>query len=276
MDLWLKITIGVVAFILISFGIYLFLICPGKNKKEIEKYTKYKYAHRGLHKEGVAENSLSAFRDAVEAGFGIELDVRLSCDGVLMVFHDDTLDRMTEQTGRVDKRSSSELKEIKLLGTEEGIPTFDEVLSLVRGKVPLLIEIKEDSVDTSVSEKVAERLKTYEGDYIVESFNPLSLGVIKKRMPSVIIGLLSQNYLKSPKYRKPVHFLLHHFLLNCACRPNFIAFSHEDVKIPSYKMLMAFFPRPSFAWTVKSEEEEKRALANGFDSVIFEGYIPKK
>ena len=276
MELWLKITIGVLIFLLISFGIYLFLICPGKNKKEIQKFISYKYAHRGLHKEGVPENSLEAFKRAAEGGFGIELDVRLSSDGVLMVFHDDTLERMTEEEGRVDKRCASELREIKLLGTDEHIPTFDEVLELVSGKVPLLVEIKEDSSDTSVSAKVAQRLKSYEGDFIIESFNPLSLEAVKKKMPNVVVGILSQNYLKSPKYRKPVHFLLHHFLLNCICRPNFIAFSHEDIKIPSYKVLTAFFRRPMFAWTIKSAQEEKRAIENGFDTVIFEGYIPEK
>ena len=260
--------------LLLLFAVFLFLIAPGmKRKKEMEKYTKVKYAHRGLHSETVAENSLSAFRAAVEAGYGIELDVRLSSDGVLVVFHDDTLERMTTESGRVDSKTAEELSKIRLADTEDSIPTFLEVLRVVDGKVPLLVEIKEDAMKTAVTHKTAEILKEYSGDYIVESFNPLSLAEFKKLMPGVLRGVLSENFMNEKQYRKPMYFLLECMLLNAACRPDFIAFNHKHFKNASLRLARGLFGVPTVAWTVRSPEEEKAAFAHKFDAVIFENYI---
>ena len=147
--------------------------------KTIGKYRGVRFAHRGLHSEGVAENSMSAFVAARDAGFGIELDVRLSSDGELVVFHDDTLDRVAGVSGRVDEFTADQLAEMRLSGTEDGVPRFSEVLAAIDGRVPLLVEIKEDAGNSRVSEKTAEMLAGYGGEYIVESFNPLSLGTVK-------------------------------------------------------------------------------------------------
>ena len=236
---------------------------------------KTKYAHRGLHGSGRAENSISAFRAAVEAGFGIELDVRLSADGELVVFHDDELSRVTKEEGRVDSRTAKELSEIKLCGTGDGIPTFKEVLALVDGKVPLLIEIKEDAGKYGVTKKTVEVLREYKGEYLIESFNPLALSVIKKEMPHVMRGFLSQNFLSEKKYRKPLYFLLQNLLLNVVCRPDFIAFNHAHYKNRTLKLTRALFGAATFAWTVRSRKEEASAYENGFDSIIFENYIPE-
>ena len=194
------ITVGAV-FVLL-FIVYLILLAP-KSGRALGEFTAARYAHRGLHGEGKAENSLSAFRAAVDGGYGIELDVRLSSDGVLVVFHDDTLDRVTDKTGRVDAYTAAELSEIKLSGTDDGIPTFAEVLALVDGRVPLLVEIKEDAGDSRVSTAAAQALSEYKGAYIVESFNPLSLKNFGKHLPDVPRGILSQKYLKerSPRTR---------------------------------------------------------------------------
>ena len=143
MKIFLIVLISTASFLLLSFLVFLFLIKPNGKREDIKRFLKTKYAHRGLHGSGRAENSISAFRAAVEAGFGIELDVRLSADGELVVFHDDELSRVTKEEGRVDSRTAKELSEIKLCGTGDGIPTFKEVLALVDGKVPLLIEIKD-------------------------------------------------------------------------------------------------------------------------------------
>lgn len=263
------------ALLFFFFLIFLFLIAPGTARKsKMQKYKSVRYAHRGLHGNGLAENSLGAFRAAVDAGFGIELDVRLSADGELVVFHDDTLERMTVESGRVDQRTKEELSKICLADTEDTIPTFKSVLELVDGKVPLLVEIKEDAMKSAVTEKTAEILADYQGDYIVESFNPLALGEFKKLCPATLRGILSENFMREEKYRKLLYFILQHLLLNVVCRPDFVAFNHTDYKNAALKLTRGLFKVPTLAWTVRSAEEEKAAFEHGFDGVIFENYIP--
>ena len=140
---------------------------------------------------------------------------------------------------------------------------------------PLLVEIKEDAMKSAVSEKTCELLSEYSGDFIVESFNPLALGIVKKRMPDVLRGLLSEDYLKFEKYRKPLYFFLKNLLLNFTARPDFIALSHEDHSLAVFRFVRWLFRVPTLAWTVKSAEAEELAYKRGFDGVIFEGYIPE-
>lgn len=263
------------AVISLLFILYLLLIAPTKDE-DIDKYKNTLFAHRGLHGDGRAENSMSAFRAALERGYGIELDVRLSSDGELVVFHDDTLERVCGVEGRVDAYTADELSKMSLSGTEDGVPRFSEVLSLVAGRVPLLVEIKEDAGKYGVSDKTVEALKSYEGGYIIESFNPLSLGNTAKKLPNVPRGILSQNYYKNEKYRKPLYFLLRCLLFNRICKPSFIAYDHEDYKCVSLRLARRLFGAATFAWTVRSPEEEAAAREHGFDSVIFENYEPKE
>ena len=253
---------------------YIILIAPGK-KGDIEKYKSVRFAHRGLHNGERAENSMSAFRAAVDAGFGIELDVRLSADGELVVFHDDTLTRVAKIDGRVDAFSADELAKMSLSGTGEGIPRFSEVLSMVDGRVPLLVEIKEDAGKYAVSDAVAKIMQDYGGPYIIESFNPLSLGNIKKKLPSATRGFLSQRFLSDPNYRKPLYFLLQCLLTNRISSPSFIAYNREHAGAFALKVIR-LFGTVTYAWTVRSPEEEAEAYRRGFDSVIFENYIPEK
>ena len=267
------ILISAASAILLLFVIYCFLAAPNlKRKKRALEFAKVKYAHRGLHDGTRAENSLSAFAAAVDAGYGIELDVRLSSDGELVVFHDDTLERMTGEEGRVDARTLVELKSLRLGNTEDRIPTFSEVLSLVDGRVPLLVEIKEDAFKYAVTEKTVEMLRSYQGEYIIESFNPLAVWRVKKLMPEAIRGQLADNFLKQKKYRKPMYFLLEFFMLNFLASPDFIAFNHEESSALGFRMQKLFRPA-LFAWTVRSVEAEKRARKNGFIGIIFEDYI---
>ena len=265
---------SVIVFLLLSFCLYLFIIKPGGRRDEMKKYCTLKYAHRGLHDSTRAENSISAFRAAVDQGYAIELDVRLSSDGELVVFHDDTLDRVTKESGRVDAKSAEELSKIRLLDTDDGIPTFREVLELVDGKVPLLVEIKEDAGKYGVTEKTVEMLSAYKGEYVVESFNPLALARVRKLKPRILRGFLSQDFLKERQYRSLTYFLLQHMLLNVVCRPDFIAFRHSHYKNPALRMVRRIFGTPTLAWTVQSEADERAAYAHGFDGVIFEQYIP--
>ena len=259
--------------IVVLFLIYLFLIAP-KNKKEMNKFKTVYYAHRGLHNEERAENSMSAFRAAVDGGFGIELDIRLSKDGKLVVFHDDTLDRVCGREGQVIDFTADELATFKLSGTDDGIPLFSDVLALVDGKVPLLVEIKENAGDSTVSHAACEMLKGYKGEFIIESFNPMSLKVVKEQYPEIPRGILSHRYFEYEKSRKPLFFLLQSLLLNFLCRPAFIAYDHRHANAFGLRFVRAFFKVPTIAWTVRSAEEEKVARKNGFDGIIFENYLP--
>ena len=256
---------------------FMWLTKPGTRKCGIEKYKTVKFAHRGLHNDTVAENSISAFRAAKEAGFGIELDVRLSKDGELVVFHDPTLERVCGASGKVIDYTAEELSHFSLMGTTDGIPTFREVLELIDGTVPLLIEIKMDVGESGVAEKLAEVIRDYRGDYIVESFNPLALRTVARLMPAVPRGILSMRYAKEEKYRgKLLYFMLENLLCNFLMRPDFIAYDKNDYKNGVVRLLRKTFGTPLFAWTIRSEEEEIQAISNGFDSVIFEKYIAKK
>ena len=273
MKIFLIVSLSVIAFLLLSFCVYLFLI-KTERREGMESLLSRRYAHRGLHNGTRAENSLSAFKAAVDAGYGIELDVRLSSDGELVVFHDDTLERVTDREGRVDSYTAKELSEIKLCDTGDGIPTFREVLRLVDGRVPLLVELKEDAGKYGVTEKACEMLREYNGEYMIESFNPLALGRVRKLLPGTCRGILSQSFLKEKKYRTPTHFLLEILALNVVCRPHFVAFNIEHSGNAALRLTRRIFGVPTLAWTVRSEEQERKATQDGFVTTIFEGHEP--
>jgi len=263
--------------VLLVFLLLIWMTMPGRRKCGLEKYKRVKFAHRGLHNKERAENSISAFRAAREAGFGIELDVRLSSDGELVVFHDPTLERVCGISGRVIDYTAQELSKMSLSGTEDGIPTFREVLALIDGAVPLLVEVKHDLGEGGVAEKLAEVIKDYHGDYIVESFNPLALKKVRELMPEVPRGILSMRYSEEEKYRgKLLYFLLENMLLNFLMRPDFIAYEKTGHGNYFLRRIRRKLGTPLFAWTVRSEDEEAKTVSDGFDSIIFENYVPEK
>ena len=267
--------------LLLLVAVWLFLIAAKKDKK-MDNFKSVYYAHRGLHgklpgyEDAFPENSLAAFARAVEKGFGIELDVRQTADGEIVVFHDDTLDRVAGVEGKVRDMTLSELKEFTLLETEEKIPLFTEVLELVAGKVPLLVEIKDDGFGASTVRKTMKILEGYSGEYITESFNPLLLGEVKKCAPSVMRGFLCDKLTAKPQYRALKYRIVQRHLLNFIARPHFIACARESSKMFPIGIIRTLF-RPAFiAWTIRSAEEERDARARGFNGVIFEGYIPER
>lgn len=268
------ILVSALVILFLSFLLLLFLIKPSKRRTGVEKFKGLKYAHRGLWGDGCPENSLSAHRRAADAGYAIELDVRLSLDGEAVVFHDDTLYRMTKRAGRVDELSAEELSKIPLLNTDERIPTFKEVLSAVGGRVPLLIELK--GREPSVADRVKEALSDYSGDFIIESFNPRILARVKKIMPEAIRGILSQSYTSDAKTRTLPHLIMQCMLLNFLCRPDVIAYRHTDSKSISLRLIRRIYGTETVAFTVRSESEERAARRAGFDSVVFENYLPKE
>lgn len=275
----LIILIVVVALLLLAGIVYYVLTHPANAGDKLKKYTVYKYAHRGLHDETHAENSMSAFRLAVEHGFGIELDVRLSRDGEVMVFHDDTLLRVCGDERAVIDLTAEELSHMSLSGTDEGVPTLCEVLKMVGGRVPILVEIKRNSPShPDVTPRAIEILKEYGGDYLLQSFNPLSMGVARELAPEAPRGFLCSHLTKKKEKKHPLYkYLVERFLLNVKARPEFLAYDHRDYKkyLP-VRIFQAIYKMPAFAWTVRSEEEAARAMANGYDTVIFENYVPEK
>ena len=258
-------------------GMWLYMIWPGKRRPEMEKYKSVKYAHRGLHDENKAENSMSAFAAAKEKGFGIELDVRLSKDGELVVFHDETLTRVVGKEGKVIDFTAEELSKMSLSGTSDGIPTLRQVLDLIDGAVTLLIEIKLGTGERGVAEKFIEVIEGYKGDFIVESFNPLALKVVRRERPDILRGILSAEYMKDEKYKgKLVYRLAQHLALNFLTRPDFIAYDKKGYAVAGLRFVRRVFGTPLITWTIKSQEEENEAISRGFDTVIFENYIPEQ
>lgn len=191
----MTIALWVLAGLVLLCGLFLFLLAPRPRREEgIAPLLGWDYAHRGLfdNESGPPENSLPAFARAVEGGYGIELDVQLSRDGKLVVFHDDDLARMCSAEGRVDSYSYEELREMPLLGSGERIPLFTEVLELVAGRVPLIVELKMSPVNNyPVCEAANRILSGYRGAYCVESFSPLAVRWYRKHRPDVVRGQLS-------------------------------------------------------------------------------------
>ena len=272
----LPIGLSVLGLALIIFCVYLLLIRTKRAHEKIAAYRGLNLAHRGLHGEGAAENSISAFRRAVEAGFGVELDVRLSKDGELVVFHDDTLTRVAGVEGRVDELTLAELRECRLLDTDDTIPTMREVFDLVDGRIPILIEIKEKTGSTAVTEKLLAELKSYDGPYIVESFNPMAISAFRKGRREVPVGILSRRFCDLEEHKgSPLYFALQNMLFNFLSVPDFVAYRHSDANTLSLKLARSLFGTVTVAWTTRSAEEEEAAKKNGFDCIIFENYLPE-
>ncbi len=243
------------------------------------------YAHRGLHdnRTDAPENSMAAFKKAVDAGYGIELDVQLTKDSVPVVFHDFTLERVARYeeenksvSGKVIDYTFDELSKFHLLASDEKIPKFEDFLKLVDGKVPLIIELKIEGFDTSVCEIVDKLLSEYKGAYCIESFNPLGLIWYKKNRKDVFRGQLSQEFFRVPEkhLHTPLHFMLSFLNFNFLTRPDFIAYNHAHSKNLSRMLCHGLFKKTAAAWTIRSQEELNRNKKR-FDIFIFEGFIPK-
>ena len=257
-------------------ALYLLALRCRRGNRQLTALRGWGYAHRGLHGNGVPENSMEAFRLALEGGYGIELDVHLMADGQLAVIHDASLKRTAGADVQIEDLTIEELPQYRLEGTEEKIPLFTEVLELVAGKVPLLVEIKDDGFGASTVRKTMKILEGYSGEYITESFNPLLLGEVKKCAPSVMRGFLCDKLTAKPQYRALKYRIVQRHLLNFIARPHFIACARESSKMFPIGIIRTLF-RPAFiAWTIRSAEEERDARARGFNGVIFEGYIPER
>lgn len=260
-------------FILLSV-IYVALVMPRAVDQPDMSGMTVDYAHRGLHTPDVPENSLAAFARAVEEGYGIELDVQLTADKKVVVFHDYTLSRMCGTEGQIARTTYEQLRELRLGGSEERIPLLREVLELVDGKVPLLVELKGESMNNELCSYVVELLDAYGGVYMVESFNPVLLSWFKRYRPHVVRGQLVTNLIADKKAGNVfLNAALSAMLLNVLSRPDFIA---PNVKYPrglSLWVCVSLFGSKAFFWTVRSEEEYQKHRLRGQYS-IFEHITP--
>lgn len=262
-------------FCLIILGI-LFLISPARYRPALKPFLNKYYAHRGLFdNEVIPENSLSAFERAKEKGYGVELDVRLTGDGKVVVFHDPTLERMCGEKITVSDASYTRLSLHPLLGGNEKIPLLSEALEVLGG-VTLICEIKapENKADTKrLCEKTARILKNYNGKYCVHSFSPLVVRWFRKNAPKVVRGQLSAAFKDGAKVKGFSAFAMRHMLINFIGRPDFISYHHADTRAAGFNLTRLMRPG-LIAWTVKGEEELNRAEKK-FESFIFEGFEPK-
>lgn len=247
------------------------LLAPGHaGRKQKAPFRGKNYAHRGLHSEdrSIPENSMPAFLKAAEKGYGIELDVQLSRDGQVVVFHDDTLNRVCGVDSRVDEKDYSELSEMSLCGTEYRIPLFSQVLEAVAGRSTLIVELKTGRRNRELCEKTCRLLRDYEGSYCIESFDPTIVAWFRRHAPEIIRGQLAMPC-REYNNKKPLPFLLGNCLLNVIARPHFIAY--KIGKRPLSVRIAELMGAMRVGWTSRSPGNEI-----GRDAVIFEFYEPQQ
>ena len=240
--------------------------------------TAYPIAHRGLysHQEPIyPENSMAAFRHALDKKYAIELDVQVIADQEVIVFHDDNLRRMCGKAGEVDSLFASDLEQcplrVKSTVTEEKIPFLSEVLEMVDGRVPLLIEIKRQPQVKGANDIILNALLGYEGPFAIQSFDPMVLGWFAKHAPFIVRGQLSSNFSRE-KLNPIVKYLLRNFRLNFVSKPHFLAYAIDDMprSLLSRKRKKGVLV---LGWTVGNQASYDR-VKSYCDNIIFEGFFP--
>ena len=232
-------------------------------------------AHRGLWNAQIKENTLLAFQNAIEHGYPVEIDVHKSLDGQLFVFHDDNLLRLTGVDNSICNMSANEVKNLHVQDTNQKIPTLNEVLEYIDGKVPILLEIKNQK-DKTIVDSVIKELEAYKGQIAIQSFNPFYIARLKKIAPEYIRGILATNVNKinrgilttnGKKISGLSLFLLKHMFFNFLAKPDFISYHFTGLPIRR--------KQPVICWTITNQEdcEKVKGLAK---NIIFENFIPKK
>ncbi len=258
--------------------LYLFAIMPRMfHRPDKTSFKGGYFAHRGLfdNESQAPENSLPAFQKAVEKGFGIEMDVQLTKDKVPVVFHDFTLKRACKKDGKVEQYTYEELRQFTLFESKEHIPTLEEVLKVIDGRVPIIVELKIEWLDYSVCPVADKILSRYQGAYAIESFNPLGLIWYRKNRKEIVRGQLADHFRKEGTAKGPFYFLLHYMTMNFLTRPDFIAYNHKYPKNISRRLCRYLYRATAAGWTIKNEEQLKAAKEN-FDWFIFDSFVPQE
>lgn len=264
----------IAAVLLLLCVLYLLAIRGRYDHPELKNLQGWSYAHRGLHREGVPENSMAAFRDALEGGYGIELDVHLLKDGNLAIMHDSDLLRTTGCQGKIEDLTTADLENYHLDGTKETIPTFRQVLDLYDGKAPLVVELKvNDNNYAALTDAACKMLDDYKGVYCLESFDPRVLLWLKENRPELIRGQLTENYFIT-KNQLPfiLKLILSKNLGNFLTKPDFVAYRYRDRK-STLSNRLCLRRMTGVSWTLTSQDEFDTAVKEGWVP-IFEGFRP--
>ena len=261
--------------LLALFAIYLLSIRGRRGNAVMAELRKWKFAHRGLHDENLPENSMGAFRAALDNGYGIELDVHLLADGNLAVIHDSALLRTTGAEGIVEDLTTEDLKNYHLEGTGETIPTFRELLDLYEGKAPLIVELKPVKGNhDALTAKAVEMLENWKGLYCIESFDPRCIRWLRKNRPEICRGQLSGDYLRNKSTVSTLlKFVLTWHLENFLILPDFIAYRFEDRKNLGNFLVRRIWGIQGVSWTLKNWEQYNAAVKEGWIP-IFENIKP--
>lgn len=274
--IWLT---GLCAFLIV----YAWLVHPNMARRSMAEFKPYDYAHRGLWntndpgRESRPENSLAAFRAAVEKGYGMELDVHLTADGHLVVHHDDSLKRLTGTDIVIGRSTLAEVRACRLPNGEP-VPTFDEVLDAVAGRVPLIVEVKVEGNADALSRAVYGRMQRYDGLWCMESFDPWAVRWFRKNAPEVLRGQLAFNAAgKGATWKLWWRNIgIASMIQNVWSRPDFIAFDAKSERAWCLPMLLLRWMRANFvAWTVRSQQDMD-ALRGRYDLQIFEKFEAKR
>jgi len=226
-------------------------------------------AHRGLHSKTLPENSIGAFLEAKKQGFAIEIDIHLTSDGHIVVFHDEDLFRMTGTKGDIRQKPLEEVKKLRLQNTGYSIPVLKEVLYLVGSEVPLLIEIKSVGKDAvgKLEDALIKELDNYKGEFAIQSFNPYSLEYIKNNRANFLRGQISQ-FFKQKKMTFFKRYALKNMLLNKKSEPHFIVYKIQDLPFKKVEKLKAK-GIPILAYTIAGRADLKKAKELA-DNIIFD------
>jgi len=234
-------------------------------------------AHRGLHDNtgDHPENTLASFERAVEAGFAIELDIRLTRDDQVVVTHDEDLQRTCGSKAIVRAVTYEELRGCRVYGSDQGIPLFTEALELIGGQVPLVIDVKPE-IDALTTCRIADRaLRDYPGPFCVQSFDPRVLLWFRTHNPSVLRGQLSGDIGRETGSGVPiVDATLNSMALNALTWPDFIGYNWLDAARPVLHWWRRVLKCPLVAWTIRSQAQLD-AARHSFDAFIFEGFTPR-
>lgn len=263
--------------IILLIVIYLFLISTRKCKSIPKVVEPNLYAHRGLHDNTNLpfENTLEAFKLAVEHGYGIELDVQFARDKQIVVAHDNSLLRPCGIDKLISECDYSEIQSYSVIGGSR-IPLFADVLRLVNGKVPLMVEIKHYKDVYELAKETYNLLLQYNGPYCIESFHPIALLWFRRNAPHIFRGQLASGVIgKQTEEGYIRQLVLKLLLINVVSAPHFISYTSEHDNNLSMFLLKKLFKPRFAAFTLKNQDELDRALQKGYTMPIFEGFIPK-
>lgn len=260
-------------------GAWCALLRPRRNQPGWEKLEGVRFAHRGLHnaEKGVPENSMSAFRAAIDHGFGVELDLHLMADGNLAVVHDSDLTRVCGRSALIEDLTAADLADYPLLGSEETIPLFEDVLELFQDKTPLIVELKVERGNArDLTDRTMKALQGWRGTYCVESFHPVALLRLREKYPEVLRGQLSQNFMRDSEVGNltlPERFVMTHLLTTSLTKPDFIAYKHQDRGNLSLRLMRRLYGVHEAGWTVRDEGTLRELEQEGI-APIFEQFVP--